>query len=746
MHSPSLRRVGCSGFAAAWVLGALMCACSSGGGGGGADDLVEADADAAGDAAPDAADAEVGPTAEELRLHAWCGADWQAVEARIDALMAQMSLEQKVDQMAGVGSPGARNGWATPAISELGVPGLVMLDGPRGVSKVAGNATAFPVAVARAATFDAALEREVGAAMATEARAHGADTLLAPCINVLRHPRWGRSQETYGEDPWLLGEMGAAYVEGVQSRDVLAVVKHYAVNSIEDTRFDVDVTVDERTLREVYLPHFRRVVTGAHVAAVMSAYNLVNGTYCGENPHLLRDILKGEWGFVGPVMSDWLLGTRSTVDSALAGLDIEMPGALFYGSALVAAVEGGEVPVAVIDEAVRRILRAQLCFDLDSAPAQPDPSALETAATRALAREVATRAGVLLKNDGVLPLSLGAGASLVVVGSLAAAENIGDTGSSDVRPTDVVTVLEGFQAAAAEVGATVTHIAEYPFTDEAKAAIADADAVVVTAGLRSGDEGESSVGAGDRESLALPRDQPELIAATTALNPSAVVLLMGGGALTMDPWLDDAAAVLMLWYPGVEGGHAAADLVLGKANPSGRLPMVFSTSEADLPPFDNQSLEVTYGYWHGYRWLQHEGTAPLFPFGFGLSYTTFSYDAVRVDSAGLAADPPTFSVEVDLTNTGARDGIEVVQLYLEPPAGALERPERLLVGAAPVSVAAGASATARFEVPRHALAIYDVAASGWTVPGGTYGLVAAPHADAAPLTATLQVTAAQEAP
>ncbi len=702
----------------------LLIACSE-------EAVTVADAvDGASDADIDIGDAPPSDGLGPARLQAYCGPDWQAVEARIDDLLGVMTLDQKISQMSGVHPLPQNNTWATPELTELGVPGLKMIDGPRGVSTWAGQATAFPVGVARAATFDPELERRVGVAMAREVRGLGSNTILAPTINVLRHPRWGRSQETYGEDPWLLGTMGAAYVKGVQSEGVLATAKHYAVNSIEDTRFEVDVNLDERTLREIYLPHFRKVVVDANVATVMSAYNLVHGTYCGEHPHLLRDILKGEWGFVGLVMSDWLLGTHNTVASALAGLDIEMPAAQFYGDALKAEVEQGSVPISVIDDAVRRILRAQLCYALDSAPAVIDPTAVESTEARALAREVATRGSVLLKNDGLLPLDPTGLTRVVIVGELAATENIGDTGSSNVKSSEVVTLLEGFEAA---LPGAVTHVASYPFTTADEDAILDADAVLIVVGLTHEHEGEGVIGAGDRESLTLPDDQPEMVAAAVALNTSSAVLMMGGGAITMDPWLDSVAAVMMVWYPGVEGGHAVADLVLGNANPSGRVPMTFPASQSELPEFDNVSLSVSYDYWHGYRWHQRQSVLAAFPFGFGLSYTTFSYDAVRV----VASDATSITVEVDVSNTGSVAGIEVVQLYMSPPpGGGVERPARELVAAAPLQIAAGATGTMTLSVARADLAIWD---DGWTTPSGTYILAAGPNADDQPRSTTVDI-------
>jgi beta-glucosidase len=325
-----------------------------------------------------------------------------------------MTLEEKVDQMHGSSLAAVDDLFLTPDNARLGIPGFRMVDGPRGVR--AGRATAFPVAMARGASFDPELERRVGRAIGREAAARGANVILAPTINILRHPAWGRAQETYGEDTTHIGAMGVAFIEGAQEH-VLASAKHFACNSIEDTRFDVDVTIDERTLREVYLPHFRRAVVDAKVGSVMSAYNQVNGHYASENAHLIRDILKGEWAFDGFVESDWVFGTRSTVAAANAGLDIEMPAATYFGPWLVEAVQAGEVDEAVIDEAATRVVRKKVELGASMTP-QLDPDVIESAEHLALAREAARAGMVLLKNEGALPLARAAG-TLVVVGELA---------------------------------------------------------------------------------------------------------------------------------------------------------------------------------------------------------------------------------------------------------------------------------------------------------------------------------------
>jgi beta-glucosidase len=664
----------------------------------------------------------------------FCGDAREEVDGRVEALLAQMTLAEKVEQMHGAGA--ISGGWLTPANERLGIPGFAMIDGPRGVSALAGNATAFPVGMARGATWDPDLEERVGEAIGGEARAKGASVLLAPTINLLRHPSWGRAQETYGEDPLHLGKMGAAFIRGVQ-RHVVANAKHYALNSIEDTRFSVSVSVDERALREVYLPHFRMAVDEGHVASVMTAYNRVRGEYAAENQHLLRDILKGEWAFDGFVESDWVLGTRSTVASALAGLDIEMPADLYFGAPLLAAAESGEVPQDVIDAAVRRVLRVKLCFRLDSDPPVPDPAAVGTADTLALARAVERAAIVLLRNEeAALPLDAEAIGSLAVIGPLADAENLGDTGSSAVSPTEVITPLE---AIVERLGAAaVVHVPDLPFGDEEADAIAAADAAVVVVGLSAEDEGEGAVGAGDRPSLALPRGQADLIRAVAALNPRAVVVLEGGSAITVEDWYAQVPAILMAWYPGQEGGAAIADVLFGDADPSGRLPLTFARAESDLPVFDNTSLEVTYDYYHGYRYLDRTDREPRYPFGFGLGYTAFAYDDLRLADATVRAGEDV-RVEFLLTNIGDRAGDEVAQLYVSYQGSRVDRAARDLKAFAKVHLEAGETRRVTLTVPADSLAFYDADAASWELEPITYAVHVGSSSRDLPLTATFRV-------
>lgn len=651
---------------------------------------------------------------------AYCGeADDAAIEERITMLLGELTVADKVALMSGAGM--LDGSWRVLGNEAHGLPGLRMLDGPRGVSAFRGlNATAFPVAMLRGATFDPELERRVGAAMAVETRSVGADTILAPTINVLRHPRWGRAQETYSEDTHHMGEMAVAFIEGVQSEGVLATAKHFAANSIEDTRHTVDVAVDERTLREIYLPHFRRAVQEARVASVMSAYNKVNGLYCDMQDHLLRDILKDEWQFSGYVVSDWIVGTHSSIESVRAGLDIEMPTNPFF-SMLPRQVRNGEIEEREIDDAVRRILRAQLCYGLETREVTlDDPTRRETAEHLALAREVARRGIVLLKNAPrmgeiapVLPLDPGIG-SIALLGRNADVESIGDTGSSSVIPSDVVTALEGLRAHMPAV--EVRHVPVLDASTEAM--VRTADVAVIVTGLVAEDEGEASVGAGDRASLEIPAAEVELIQAVAAIHPAVIVVLEGGSALLTGAFDADVEALLFAFYPGVEGGHAIAELLFGEA-PSGRLPFSIPEREADLPPFDNVSLSVTYDYFHGYRHLDREAIAPRYAFGFGLSYTTFLYEDLRLSTTTLTAGG-TLEATVAVTNEGAVRATETVQLYVSSQGSRVERAPADLRAFAQVDLGPGETRDVTLGVRADDLAFYDVAASAFELEAIDY--------------------------
>jgi beta-glucosidase len=604
--------------------------------------------------------------------------------------------------------------------SRLGIPGIRFSDGPRGV--VMNHSTCFPVSMARGATWDVDLEARVGDAMGVEARSLGGNILAAVCINLLRHPAWGRAQETYGEDPFHLGEMGAALVSGIQ-RHVMACVKHYACNSIENTRMKVDVRIGERALREMYLRHFKRCVD-AGAASVMTAYNKVNGAYCGHNVRLVREILKDEWGFDGFVMSDFMFGIRDAGSAALAGLDLEMPFRWHYANNLKKLVEAGELREAVVDEAVMRILRQKIRFAQVGEPGRYGEDQVASESHRALAREVAQKSIVLLRNEPprsgeprVLPLDARRLERLAVVGRLAAEPNIGDSGSSKTRPPHVVTPLEGIRAALEGNTALIQETSGKPqaAADAARAA----DAAIVVVGYTAKDEGEhlnmfGHKTGGDRVSLYLSPEDEALIQAVASVNPRTIVVLMGGSAIIVERWSGRVPGILMAWYPGMEGGHALVDILFGAVNPSGKLPCVFPRSASHLPPFDPRADAVDYGYWHGYRLLDRDNHEPAFAFGYGLSFTTFEYANLAL-SAETVALSGSITASVDVTNTGDRSGDEVVQLYVAYPEAAVERPVRELKAFVRVPLAPGETRRVALTAPARRLAYWDEDRNRWWV-------------------------------
>jgi beta-glucosidase len=650
------------------------------------------------------------------------------------------------------------------AVPRVGIPGIRFADGPRGA--VIGRSTAFPVPMARGASWDPELEERIGAAIGAEIRAQGGNYFGGVCVNLLRHPAWGRAQETYGEEPVLLGAMGAALARGAQ-RHVMACVKHYACNSMENARFTVDVQVDERTLHEVYLPHFREVVE-AGAASVMSAYNSVNGQWCGQNQHLLTDILRDEWGFDGFVVSDFIWGLRDPVKSLAAGLDVEMPFAQQRVRALPEALADDTASWDDVDRSAVRILATQLRFSARLPDAVPGPDVVVCDEHVALAREAAARSMVLLRNERVdgrplLPLPRTGLRRLAVLGRLAGVPNTGDHGSSDVRAPWVVTPLEGLRDALPGVEVTTP---EEPDADSAAALAGQADVAVVVVGYTAEDEGEyvgsfdpelarlyppaddpdaldelartwdagpQFVG-GDRDSLRLHPGDEALIRAVAAANPRTVVVLMAGAAVTMEAWRQEVPAILMAWYPGMAGGRALADVLLGEREPGGRLPCVLPRDEADLPPFDKDATTVTYDRWFGQRRLDRDGVAAAYPLGFGLSYT--SLEIVDVD---VAPRPDHLEVRATVANTGHRDGGHVVQVYATRPPDDAGLRERFLTGFARVEVAAGARAPVRIEVPLRRLAV-RTGPGDWEVPAGPYRIdVGASAGDPAAVPTTVEL-------
>ncbi|TME00240.1 MAG: hypothetical protein E6I80_26350 [Chloroflexi bacterium] len=690
------------------------------------------------------------------------------IEERAQALLDQLTLDEKIGLMDG--DPPFWSGladmftggynkhpWVAGAVPRLGIPGVRFSDGPRGI--VMPGATTFPVAMARGASWDPALEERIGDAIGRELRALGGNHFGGVCINLVRHPAWGRAQETYGEDTHHLGAFAAALTRGVQGH-VMACAKHYALNSMENARFTVDVTIDPRALYEVYLPHFKRAVD-AGVASVMSAYNSVNGEWCGQNKTLLHDILKEQWGFQGFVLTDFIWGMRDAKKAALAGQDLEMPFQNLYQRHLKGLVERGEVPLARIDDAALRLLRQQVRFAQGRNSSDYTPEVVGNAVHRQLAREAAQKSIVLLKNEGNL-LPLVNVQRVAVIGKLADTPNTGDRGSSNTLPAYVITPLQGLRDALGD-GATVVYD---DGSDSARAAAAatGADVAICVVGYTSADEGEYvapetmaqlaalfppptpeeapiaqalmqaapsaekagfGIG-GDRSSLTLHADDEALIQAVAAANARTIVAMMAGSAVITEVWRVQVPAILMLWYPGMEGGTAFADVLLGRVNPSGKLPCTFPQRAEDLPFFDKNATAITYDLWHGYRKLERDGAAPAFPFGFGLSYTTYAYGNLQLAQDRLGADD-TLEARIDVTNTGNVAGEEVVQLYIAAHGSKVERAPKELKAFARVALPPGETRTVSLAVPVSDLAYYD-GTGGWSVEPIAYEVIIGRHA------------------
>ncbi len=606
-------------------------------------------------------------------------------------------------------------------VKHLGIPPFLFTDGPKGVSMP--GSTCFPVPMARGATWDTLLEERLGEVIGKEARAHGANLFGGVCINLLRHPAWGRAQETFGEDPFHIGEFGAAVIRGVQKHNVMATVKHYAANSIEYSRFKVNVKISERTLREVYLPHFKRCIEDG-CATVMSAYNKVRGEYCGHNSYLLRDILKGEWEFDGFVHSDWMNGLRDTIKGISGGLDVEMPRAKYYGRKLEKAVKLGKVPLNLVEDSLRRILRTTLKFTTKEDPQNYDSDVIGCADHVLIAREVAEKSMVLLKNqEKLLPFNIDEIDTLAVLGPLADNKNTGDHGSSYVRQKNIITPLQGIKNSVGDKVKVIHN--EGKDIDVAQQIAQSVDSVVVIVGYTSKDEGEYiphiSKGLGDRPNLGLKKDDIKLIEAVAKVNEKCVVVLVGGSAILMEEWKEKIPSILMAWYSGMEGGHALANILFGKVNPSGKLPLTIPKDPSQLPYFKIDIDEIEYGYYHGYTLMEKENIEPAFPFGFGLSYTEYVYKNIRVE---LAEDK--IIVKVDVSNIGAIAGEEIVQLYVGFENSIVDRPLKLLRGFKRVALKTSETKTVSIEVKKKDFAWYNPDNKAWEVENIEYTIYVGP--------------------
>ena len=815
--------------------------------------------------------------------------DSPQIEARAQALAARLTLEEKIKLLGGVDS------MFTQAAPAIGLPRLKMSDASVGV-RTWGPTTAYAGGVALAASWDPALARRIGVSLGQDARVRSVHFLLGPGVNIARSPLDGRNFEYLSEDPFLNAALAVPFIEGVQSQGVIATVKHYALNDQEYNRHNVSSDVDERTLREIYLPAFEAAVTQAHVDAVMNSYNLVNGVHATQNEFLNLKVLKGEWDFQGILMSDWD-ATYDGVAAANNGLDLEMPNARFMNAkTLLAAVKAGTVKESTIDEKVVRLLRTVLRYGFLDRPQFDPVDSTYSVADRAVTLDAARESVTLLKNDGhLLPLDPARVKTIAIIGPDAWPAVTGGGGSSEAHAFEPVSILTGvanqagpdvhvlyarglpdeneifhgthwrggvkvetfsgrefagvpevtshrdvadwqqapwgvddphphsirytgvflaektgkyliLAAASGEdsfkvlvngkevlaqahnegqvpqsatldlaAGETLNVVASYLphapgirlglgiayepelISADAKKFAALADVVVVAAGFSPPTEGE-----GYDRTFALPWGQDALIEAVAAANPRTIVTLTGGGGMDTRRWLDKVPVLLHTWYPGQEGGTAVGEVLFGKHNPEGKLPVSFDRSweenpsaayyypikgadtslhvtENGKPPVDYVIPHVKYGdkLMVGYRYWTSTGKHPLFPFGFGLSYTTFSFSSLQVPAT--AASGSTVSVSFDVTNTGSVAGAEVAQLYVSDPSAKVVRPERELKGFEKVSLAPGETRRITLNLDARAFSYWDETAHKWTIDPGKFVIRVGDSSESTPLHADLTI-------
>jgi beta-glucosidase len=686
------------------------------------------------------------------------------VEARVADLLPRLTLEEKNSLCY------ANSTFTTAGVPRLGIPELWTDDGPMGVREEVGAgfknlnhaddfATAMPATLGLAATFNTELANAYGTVIGQEAKQRGKDIMLGPSLNIQRTPLCGRNFEYMGEDPYLTSPIAVNYIEGEQAQGVASCAKHFAANNQENQRSSIDVEMDERTLREIYLPAFKASVQEAGVLSVMGAYNLFRGQHCCESDYLLNQILKNEWGFKGLVMSDWS-GVHSTDLAAMNGMDMEMGtrtsppyDTAYLASPFLAGLNSGKFPVSVLDDKVRRHLYVMFKLDLIHDPATPpanleNKGVLSTKEHQAIARRVAEESMVLLKNEKFLPLNPAKLKTVAIIGANAVAKFASGGGAANIKAPYEITALEGISN---RLGTSVKIIyapgyitpagrgrrdrgdvvvapvaANTNLIDEAVAAAKSADVVIYVGGL-SHTGGYDTEGS-DRRDLKLPSGQDLLLEKIVAANPKTVVVFVGGGAVEMGSWLSRTPALLYAWYGGLEGGNALARVLFGDVNPSGKLPCTFPKRLADSPahalnayPGTNGVVTYAEGLLVGYRWFDAKKIEPLFPFGYGLSYTQFKYSKLNLAPGGDPENPLT--VELELANTGKLAGAEVVQVYVQPLDPSVSRPLKELKGFKKVLLQPGEKQKISIKLDPSAFAYYSPDKKGWVAEKGGYKIL-----------------------
>jgi beta-glucosidase len=693
------------------------------------------------------------------------------IEAKINGLIEKMTLEEKITMLH------ANSIFKTGGIPRLGIPGLSMDDGPLGVREelssdggwasanlTTDSATFFPNGSALAATWNPSLAYRYGVALGEEARALDKNVILAPAINITRIPIGGRTYEYLSEDPFLNMQLAVNSIKGIQTQNVAACVKHFALNNQETNRGTVNVEVSERALREIYLPAFKASIEEANSWSIMSAYNKVRGEYCSENDYLLNKILRGEWGFKGIVISDWG-GTHSTVAAANNGLDVEMGSQppyenYYFAKPLLDSVKAGKVSEKTIDEKVRRILWVLYKTSLSKKMAK---GSLNTPVHSQTVYDIASESIVLLKNDKhLLPLNTSGIKTIAVIGDNATHTNHSGGFGAGVKAKYEITPLQGLQNA---LGKKVQinfaqgysgHV-ENPWQkkkenvdinqpntaliQQAVNAAKNSDIAIVFIGGNRDYESESR----DRKDLSLPFGEQALVDAVTAANVNTIVVVIGGAPYDINKIKKENHTIVWSWFNGSEGGHALADVLTGKVNPSGKLPFTFPVALDESPAFylhtfpgDNLTTDYKEGILVGYRWYDTKNIAPLYPFGYGLSYTDFKFSGLKTDKKTYKNND-NIIVSIKVTNTGKRAGKETVELYIGKPNSAVERAEKELKAFKKVMVTAGKEVTVTLSVPVKSLAYYDEAKSKWVVEPGNYSLMVGKSSREIEVTETINI-------
>jgi len=676
--------------------------------------------------------------------------DSPAIEAQAQAMVSKLTLDQKVELLGGIDS------MFTRPMPSIGLPRFKMSDASLGV-RTWGPTTAYAGGVALAASWDPELARKIGESLGRDARARSVNFLLGPGVNIARSPLSGRNFEYLSEDPFLNASLVVPFIEGVQSQGVSATVKHFALNDQEFNRHNASVDVDERTMREIYLPAFEAAVTKAHVDAVMDSYNLVNGVHSTQNDFLNLKLLKGEWGFQGVLMSDW----DATYDGVAAvnnGLDLEMPSPKFMNAKnLIPAVQNGQVKESTIDEHLLRLFRTELRYGFTDRPQFDPADSTYSVADRAVALQGALESITLLKNQGnLLPLDPAKIKNIAIIGPDSYPALPGGGGSSEAHAFEPVSILTGI-ANLLGPGAHVFYSAGMPDSPDEKKAVADAEVVVVAVGFDPKTEHEGA----DR-TFTLPPGQDALIEAVVAANPRTIVTLTAGGGVDTSRWLDKVPVLLHTWYPGQEGGTALAQILFGQRDPEGKLPISFDRSWDENPsskwyygdPKDNTTLHtigedgkpldytiehIKYGdkLMVGYRYWTTTGKHTLFPFGFGLSYTAFKFSNLKAPAS--AAKGSAVNVSFDVTNTGTVAGAEVAELYVSDPSAQADRPERELKGFAKVRLDPGETRPVTLSLDARAFSYWDEPAHRWIIDPGKFVIRVGDSSENTPLQADIDL-------